>query len=366
MSQEKQYPLVSIITVNYNGVRYLKTLYDSLKEITYPAVELIMVDNASSDDSVKFVQQYYREVKIIQKSANLMFARANNEGIKVASGEYICLLNNDVKVDPHFIEPIIEIFEKNPSVAACQPKVLDMNQPDKFEYAGASGGFIDKYGYPFMRGRLFFTLEHDNGQYDSTLEVFWSTGACFFSKKSILDRTGLLDDNFIMHMEEIDLCWRMHLHNLKIYCVPASQVWHQGGGTLPAADPRKLYWNYRNNIFLLVKNLCFINLIRILSIRLILDMVSFLREILVGRWKNGGAILKAYWWNISHCPLLARKRSEIQKQRLKTDKEIFKLIYSGCVVWEYFIRGRRKFTELKRINLLISDKFIGKEEKIGL
>ncbi len=357
MNLIKDKPLVSIITVNYNGIKYLKTLYESLQNITYSPVELIFVDNASNDGSVEFVKRNYPEVKIIQNSRNYMFAKGNNEGIKIAAGEIICLLNNDVKVDSQFIEPIINSFQRNPEIAACQPKVLDLNNSDKFEYAGAAGGFIDKYGFPFMRGRIFFTLERDSGQYDSNLEIFWSSGACFFIRKSVLDYIGMLDEDFIMHMEEIDLCWRMRLQNWKIFCIPSSKVWHYGGGTLSTDNPQKIYWNFRNNIFLLVKNLSFINLIRILCIRLLLDEIAFVRELVRGEWKSAWSIIRAYLWVLKHIRLLVYKRSQNQNNRLSTDKDIFRLVYSGSVVWEYFIRGKRKFSELRRIKLL-SDEII--------
>jgi len=345
-------PLVSIITVNYNGKAYLKDLYDSLNTQTYQPVELILVDNASSDESVAFVRKHFKAVKIIENPENYMFARGNNVGIAAAQGDIICLLNNDVKVAPDFLEIIVSEFLKNPEMAACQPKVLDLNRPDYFEYAGAAGGFIDKYGYPFMRGRIFFSLEKDQGQYDQSVEIFWSTGACFFMKKSILSEIGSLDEDFKMHMEEIDLCWRMHLRNYKIFCISAARVWHKGGGTLSSENPRKIYWNFRNNIFLLAKNLEMLNLARIFAIRFFLDGLAFFREMIQGKIDSALAILKGYVWLFLHIPRIFRKRSSVQKLRTVPDKKIFKLIYPGSVVWEYFIRGRRQYNALKKVKEL--------------
>lgn len=356
MLSEIQNPLVSIVTVNYNGRDYLKILYDSLAKISYSPVELIMVDNASIDDSVDFVRKTYPHVKILQNTENLMFARGNNEGIKIASGEIICLLNNDVKVDPHFIEPIISAFNQYPEMAACQPKVLDLNKPNIFEYAGASGGFIDRYGYPFMRGRLFFSLEEDYGQYDNEIEIFWSTGASFFLRRSILDEIGNLDEDFVIHMEEIDLCWRIRLTGKKIFCIPNSKVWHRGGGTLSAEDPIKVYWNFRNNIFLLGKNLSVFNLIRILLIRLFLDLGALFFELLRGKIQNGFAILKAYIWIIFHFLKILKKRKGTQRLRKISDKEIFRLVYPGNIAIEYFILGRKSFAQLKNVKFLFSAK----------
>jgi GT2 family glycosyltransferase len=351
--KEKYLPLVSIITVNFNGKDYLQELYQSLSNQTYRPVEFICVDNASSDDSIKFIRENYPDVKIIQNPDNYMFARGNNIGIEATQGEIVCLLNNDVKVAPDFIEKIIAAFEANPEMAACQPKVLDMNAPDYFEYAGASGGFIDKYGYPFMRGRIFFTLEKDRGQYDDAIEIFWSTGACFFIRKSVIVELGSLDEDFKMHMEEIDLCWRMHNAQHKIYCVPSAKVWHKGGGTLSSDSPRKIYWNFRNNIFLLAKNLEMLNFIKIFIIRIGLDGIALIRELLQGKFNCAASILKGYGWILLNLGLLIRKRSSVQKLRTVNDKYTFKLIYPGSIVWEYFVKGRHKFTELKKTARII-------------
>ncbi|MBN2366523.1 MAG: glycosyltransferase family 2 protein [Calditrichaeota bacterium] len=345
-------PLVSLITVNYNGRQYLPLLLESLKKLTYSPVEFILVDNASSDDSVDFVRRNYPHVKVIQNPENFMFARGNNEGIRAARGEIICLINNDVKADPDFLRILVDQFMKKPEMAAAQPKVLDLNDEDRFEYAGAAGGFIDRYGYPFMRGRLFFTLEKDTGQYNELSEIFWATGACFLIRKSVLEKIGLLDEDFRMHMEEIDLCWRMHLIGFRLFCVPAARVWHKGGGTLSSENPRKVYWNFRNNIFLLVKNLHLLNLIRIIPVRLLLDSVAFAREIISGNLPNALSIGKAYFWILSHPKIVLGKRRKVQNQRQLKDDKIFKLIYPGSIVWEYFVRGRKRFSDLKRINAL--------------
>ncbi len=356
MSEVSQNPLVSIITVNYNGRDYLELLYNSLAKISYSPVELILVDNASVDESVEFVRKNFPQVKILQNTENYMFARGNNEGIKIAKGKIICLLNNDVVVDSNFLEPIIQAFQSRPEMVACQPKVLDLNNPKKFEYAGAAGGYIDRYGYPFMRGRLFFDLEEDLSQYDTDIEIFWSTGACFFVRKNILERVGILDENFTMHMEEIDLCWRIHFSGKKIYCIPQSKVWHKGGGTLSVDNPQKTYWNFRNNIFLLAKNLSMVNLARIILQRLFMDFSALLFELIKGKIKKSWSILRAYTWLISHIPLLIRSRKKVQRLRNVNDRDIFRLVYPGSITWEYFIRGRKNVLQLKRINHLFSVK----------
>lgn len=349
-------PLVSLITVNWNGVGYLDGLFLTLRNISYSNVEIILVDNASTDESVAFTRDNFPEVKIVQNEQNYMFARGNNEGIRVARGEIICLINNDVTVDPGFIEPAVEAFRRHPRLGVCQPKVLDMNRPDYFEYAGAAGGFLDRYGFPFMRGRLFFDLEEDRGQYDTNTAVFWASGSCLFIRRTALNETGTLDEDFILHMEEIDLCWRMHLLGWQVGCVADSRIWHKGGGTLSAENPRKMYWNYRNNIFLLVKNLTRVILIRILVARFFMDAAALLGELLKGKPASAVSIIRAYTWVLLHLRLLWRKRKQIQQLRRVSDTDVFKLVYPGSIVWEYFIRRRRNFSKLKRINLLRMDR----------
>lgn len=349
---DRSNPLVSLITVNWNGLEYLKMLFSSLRKVSYRPIEIILVDNASTDESVAFTREHFPEVKIVQNDKNYMYARGNNEGIKIARGKILCLINNDVKVDPGFLEPVVQTFLADEAVVACQPKLLDLNSPEQFEYAGAAGGFIDRYGYPFLRGRLFFTIEEDRGQYDSDTNLFWASGACLFLRKVTLEEIGLLDEDFILHMEEIDLCWRIHLAGKQIRYVSASRVWHKGGGTMSADDPRKVYWNYRNNIFLLVKNLSGVNLIKVVCARFFLDFLAFTGEIARGKLRSAISILKAYIWVLLHVPLLWQKRRMVQRQRIAADRQVFRFIYPGSIVWEYFVRGRKKFSQLKRKDFL--------------
>lgn len=348
-----QWPLVSVVTLNFNGRRFLKGLFDSLRACTYPHLEILMVDNCSDDDSVAFVRENYPEVRIIENAENYMYSGGNNEGIRHARGKYICVLNNDVEVDPGFIEPVIEVLENDPEVGAAQSKLLGLQQRHMLEYAGACGGFIDWLGYPFLRGRVFFTTEEDQGQYDEPVEIFWASGACLFLRREAIEECGLLDEDFVMHQEEIDLCWRLHLRNWKIVCVPASRVWHYVGGTLDQQSPRKTYWNFRNNMFLLIKNLSLPGLLLRLPLRLPLDMVAMGVEFLKGHFTNGLAILKAYGWLLSHPGLILRKRREVQRLRRAPDREALRLMYPGSIVVEYFLLGRRKFSQLRRISRIL-------------
>lgn len=346
MNSGQNRPLVSIITLNYNGRRFLKALFDSLQTCSYPNLEIIMVDNASTDESVAFVRANYPGVKILQNERNYLYAGGNNRGLAMASGEYIGVINNDVEVHPGFIEPVVEAFEKYPRVMAIQPKIRSLQQRDCFEYAGSCGGYIDCLGYPFVRGRILFTIEKDIGQYDAPAGLFWASGACFFLRKSVLSQVGYFDEDFGLHMEEIDLCWRIRLAGGEILCLPQSHIWHHVGGTLDQENPRKVFWNFRNNLFLLIKNLSLPCLLPRLLLRLPLDFLALLVELLKGHYRSALAILKAYAWAGSHLPLMLRKRREVQRKRSVSDRQIFKYVYPGSIVFEYFLLGRKTFSNL--------------------
>jgi len=339
-------PLVSILIVNYNGLRFLQTMLDSLRNCTYSNLEIIFIDNCSTDNSIEFVKKNYPEVKIVENPENYMFARGNNEGIKIANGEIICLLNNDVEVDPGFIEPIIEVFEAHANIGACQSKMLEMTDRSHLEYTGACGGYIDWAGYPFLRGRIMDRTEPDDGQYDEPAPLFWGSGACLFVRKEALEGSGLLDEEFELHMEEIDLCWRLRLAEWGIYSIPASKIWHHGGGTLNYNHPVKIYYNFRNNIFMLAKNLSTKSLIIRLPIRLALDAIAFVRSLLVMQFSMAFAILRAYGWLLSHIGLIFQKRKQVQRQRRAPDKKILDLMYPGSIVFEFFLLGKKRFSDL--------------------
>lgn len=349
MAYREEGPLVSVVTLNYNGKRFLKGLFDSLRECTYPNLEIIMVDNCSHDDSVQFVKAHYPEVKVHQNDQNYLYAGGNNRGLALANGEYICVLNNDVLVDPGFIEPMVEAFEANARMMAGQPKILAMQNRHQFEYAGSAGGFIDWLGYPFVRGRILLSIEEDNGQYDTPVKLFWASGACLFLRKEVMDTVGNFDEDFGLHMEEIDLCWRIHLAEGEIYSIPQSVIQHHVGGTLEQENPRKVYWNFRNNMFLLIKNLSLPNLLIRLPIRIPLDALAFVVELLKRHFRSAFSILKAYGWLLLHIPLMLRKRAAVQAVRKASDKAVFACVYPGSIVFEYFLIGRKKFSDLAKV-----------------
>ncbi len=339
-------PLFSIIVVNYNGLSFLKGCFDSLLGTTYPSVEILMVDNGSTDGSVPFVERNYPQVKLIKSPTNLSYSGGNNLGIRHASGDYIVLLNNDTEVTPGWLEPLAEEFASDRTIAACQPKILMMTDRSSFEYSGAAGGYMDWFGYPFLRGRIFDVIEQDHGQYQNQVDLFWTSGAAMAIRKSVLDEIGLLDEDFVLHMEEIDLCWRMHLMGYRLRARPDAVIYHFGGGTLGRDQVAKLYYNIRNSIFMLLKNVSARRLFWVLPIRSLLDLAFLFKSLFTLDVKRAAAVPAAYAWLLIHLRLILKKRREIQRRRTVSDMAIDPLLYPGSLVVAYFIGRKRTFTEL--------------------
>jgi GT2 family glycosyltransferase len=304
----------------------------------YPNLEIILADNASTDGSAHWVAETFPSVKIVRHPENWAFCRGNNAALPHATGDFILLLNNDVEVPPGWLTPLIEAMD-DPNVAAVQPKLLQYDQRDHFEYAGGSGGFLDRFGYPFTRGRLFFTMEKDEGQYDDARDVFWATGAALLLRRSALNEVGLLDERFVMHMEEIDLCWRLWRHGYRVRVEPASKVYHIGGGSLPQGNPRKVYYNFRNSLLMLYKNLSPARWRTLLPQRAALDSLALLRALGSGKGEEARAILQAY--RDAH-----RLRDVYQDMRPTSAERSVLPPYRGSIVLDYFLRGRRRFWEL--------------------
>lgn len=286
---------IAVVILNWNGKYFLEKFLPSVTNNSNDFTEIIVADNASTDDSINFIKNNYPTVKLIINKKNYGFAKGYNEALKHVNSEYVVLLNSDIEVTPHWIEPVIELMDADKSIAACQPKIKDYNNQKYFEYAGAAGGFIDYLGYPFCRGRIFNHLEEDKGQYDDVTEIFWASGACMFVRMEYYNQVGGLDNHFFAHMEEIDLCWRLKNLGYKIMFTPHSTVYHVGGGTLNKIKPQKTYLNFRNNLFLLHKNLPKQNRTWILFKRLVLDGVAGVKLLLEGKPNHTLAIIKAHF-----------------------------------------------------------------------
>jgi GT2 family glycosyltransferase len=330
---------VAVVILNWNGREFLQKFLPSVLANSQDVAEIIIADNASTDSSIEFLQANYPQIRIINNSSNGGFARGYNEALAKVDADYFVLLNSDIEVTKNWIEPIIELMENDMSVAACQPKLRSYHEKEKFEYAGAAGGFIDEYGYPFCRGRIFHHIETDNGQYDDAIEIFWATGACMFVRAELYKQFGGLDEDFFAHMEEIDFCWRLKNGGYKIMYCPDSVVYHVGGGTLPKKSSHKTYLNFRNNISLLYKNLPSHLVFRVFVTRFLLDGVAALKFLIDGGFADFYAVLRAHIYFYRHFVSIRRKRKLLKQSMVHG-------IYKGNLVKEYYLNKKTLFTQL--------------------
>ena len=332
---------VAIVILNWNGRSMLERFLPSVTACSGGA-EVVVADNGSTDDSVAFLSQRYPQLRLIQLDRNYGFAEGYNRALAEVEADYYVLLNSDVECTPGWIEPVVAMMERESGVAVAQPKLLMYDQKDTFEYAGGAGGFIDKYGYPFCRGRLFSTLEKDRGQYDDECDIFWATGACMFVRASVWHELGGLDGDFFAHMEEIDFCWRTHLAGYRVRYCPQSTVYHVGGGTLPKSSPFKTELNFRNNLSMLYKNLPDGRRGWVLAMRVWLDRVAALKFLLEGHKGEYQAVRKAHRQYRQWKPALRTKRARNGHHPVSG-------VYQGLLLLEYYLLGRKTFTALKRI-----------------
>jgi GT2 family glycosyltransferase len=329
----------AVVILNWNGKKFLEKFLPGVILHSSDKADIIIADNDSSDDSLEYLEKNHPAIRTIKLGKNHGFAGGYNLALKDIRAEYYILLNSDIEVTENWIGPVIEMMEKDPSVAACQPKIRSYKDPDRFEYAGAAGGFIDKYGYPFCQGRLFQSLEKDEGQYDEPREVFWATGACMFVRADLFNKLGGFDEDFFAHMEEIDFCWRAKNQGYKIMYCPGSTIFHIGGGTLPKNNSRKTYLNIRNNIIMLFKNLEPERLSRVLAARIILDYIAAFKFLIDGGFKDMIAVLQAhfYFW---------RNLSRLRKKREKIPHLKVSQIYWGNVVLQHYLYRKKSFLRL--------------------
>ncbi len=339
----------AIVILNYNGRGYLEKFLPSVLGTTYPHFEVIVADNGSTDDSLDFLSEKYPDLRCIDLGQNYGFAEGYNQALQRVEAPYYLLLNSDVKVEPGWLDPLMELMERDPSVGACQPKILAYDEPNRFEYAGAAGGWLDNLGYPFCRGRIFADTEPDEGQYDELQEVFWATGAAFLVRSKLFHDLGGFDGEYFAHSEEIDLCWRIKRAGYKIMARPRSVVYHVGGGTLNYNTPRKAYLNFRNSLYTLVKNEERGRLLWILPARLLLDGLAGALFLMQGKISHIGAILRAHWSFFPNLKRTLRKRRQIRELVQKvsiSNKPNYAGRYPGSIVWQYYAMGKRRFKNL--------------------
>ncbi len=325
---------IAVIILNWNGETLLQEFLPKVIATTDNDIaDIIVVDNGSSDNSVALLDQEFPQVQLIKFSENYGFAEGYNRAIELTQYKYTVLLNSDVATADGWLVPLYDYMEQHPEVGACQPKLLSYKEPEMFEYAGASGGFIDKNGYPYCRGRLFATVEKDNHQYDDVISVFWATGAALMVRSSLYLSVGGLDKDFFAHMEEIDLCWRILLTGNDIKVIPQSVVYHLGGGSLPASNPRKTYLNFRNNLLLLHKNLPDSTRSRKLFIRRLYDTIAWAKFILTLDFKNANAVLKAHN-DFRHMRRAYTSHPDVDLLDTRTDTH-------RNIIHDYYMRGRK-------------------------
>jgi GT2 family glycosyltransferase len=331
---------LAIVILNYNGASFLAKFLPAL--IRHSAgYRLVVADNASTDNSLALLRADFPEVEILPLDQNWGFAGGYNQALKQIDARYYLLLNSDVEVTAGWIEPLLALLEQNRNVAACQPKIKSYHQPDHFEYAGAAGGYLDWLAYPFCRGRLFDTLEKDQGQYNDARPIFWATGACMLIRSDIYWQLGGFDADFFAHMEEIDLCWRIHGIGKEVWVVPASEVYHVGGGTLAKENPRKTYLNFRNGLWMLIKN-SGSSLAYKLPLRLFLDWAASLQLLLQGKPAAAKAVWQSHVNTLKSVENLHRKRREIKKKQYRKVA-----LYPKLLIIDYFFRRRKFFSQLE-------------------
>lgn len=335
----------AVVILNWNGRALLEEFLPSVVKYTsHPDVEIIVADNGSTDTSMEFVASQFPEVTPILLPENYGFAEGYNRALAQVDAEYFVLLNSDVEVTDHWLEPMIAHLDDNKDIVAAQPKVLAQRNKRYFEYAGASGGFLDKYGYPFCRGRIFQTIEEDKGQYDEPTDILWATGACLLIRAKDFAEAGGLDGSFFAHMEEIDLCWRLNCRGKRIVCLPSSIVYHVGAATLKKESPRKTFLNFRNNLIMLYKNLPQDKLRQIMITRLILDYIAAFQFTISGKYANAREVIRA------HKEFYQNRKQYRQARQINLQKRVggeIESLYGGSILAAYYLKRLRFFYKLQ-------------------
>jgi GT2 family glycosyltransferase len=337
------HPKCAIVILNWNGKKYLEQFLPSVVASDYPNFEIIVADNGSTDDSIIFLEKNYPSIRIIRFTENSGFAKGYNDALKQVASDYYALLNSDVEVVPGWLQPLVHLLESDPSIATAQSKLLDYNKKNFFEYAGGAGGWIDRFGYPFTKGRIFNVCEENNGQYDDVSPIFWASGAAMFIRSDIFHKVKGFDEYFFAHQEEIDLCWRIQLEGYRISSCPQSVVYHVGGGTLPKGNTKKTYLNFRNNLIMLAKNMTWSQKWWKIPFRIFLDLVSATKGLLTGEPGYFIAIIGAHL-SFAKWVILKQHKSVFPQKR---NKKLLG-VYRHNLVWQYFVRKKKFFSELMK------------------
>ncbi|HRH64790.1 MAG TPA: glycosyltransferase family 2 protein [Bacteroidia bacterium] len=335
---------IAVVILNWNGRFFLESFLPDVVRFSENEADVIVADNASGDDSVAWLEKNLPSVGIIRLKKNLGYTGGYNEALKAVGHEFYVLLNSDVRVTDGWLKPLLELMDQHPDCAACQPKICSLAHPDEFEYAGAGGGYIDRYGYPFCRGRIFHSLEKDSGQFNDSLEVFWASGACMFIRSAVFHALNGFDNNFFAHMEEIDLCWRIHREGKQVWYCGTSAVYHVGGGTLPKNNPRKTYLNFRNNLLMLYKNLPADLFLKVIIARTIFDSAAAILFLI----RNGKADFKAVFEAHRDFHKMKKLYQSARTNTHNTHNQYFNLIYWKSIVLSFYLFRSSKFTDLNK------------------
>ena len=335
---------VAVVILNYNGAAMLGRFLPSVIKYS-PGVEIVVADNASTDDSVALLAAGFPSVRVVQLDRNYGFADGYNKALTQIDAEYYLLLNSDVEVTEGWLAPMLSFMENNPKAVACQPKILAYNNKTHFEYAGAAGGFIDRYGYPYCRGRLFDTIEEDKGQYDGVCRIFWATGAAMMVRSAAFHGAGGFDGRFFAHMEEVDLCWRMLARGGEIYAVPAGMVYHVGGATLNKSNPRKTFLNFRNNLLMLYKNLPHCELRGVMRTRAVLDYVAAFKFLATGAWGDFKAVVRA---RREYKRMRGEYKSVREQNLALAVVPVIKERAAFSLLWQYYMKRKKNFSQLNK------------------
>ncbi|MAJ44345.1 MAG: hypothetical protein CMF96_06325 [Candidatus Marinimicrobia bacterium] len=345
ISKQENLLKISIIIPHFNGENIILNCLESLQKTTYKNKEIIVVDNGSTDKSIFKIERQFPEVKIIKSKNNRGYAGGCNLGSENAEGELLIFLNNDTIHNVNWIEPLLIKIESDPKISSVQPKILNAIKKNNFDYAGGSGGYLDKYGFPFARGRIFDFVEEDLGQYDDPSEIFWASGTAFITKKKIFHKVGGFDETLFAHFEEIDYHWKCKLAGYKVWVNPKSVIYHIGGATLSYQSPTKKYLNHRNSLILMLTNTSKFQLIKYTLPRLFFEKVSFIKEFFSGNFSNSFAQIRAVFWILFNLSFIFRKRKSIKNLYPIYDTNYF---YKNSIVWDYFFKNKHKFTDLKK------------------
>jgi len=339
-------PFISIIIPHWNGLDVLYECLDSIKQSSFSSKEIIVVDNASTDGSQEWIKDKHSDIVLVENDQNYGYAGGCNRGVNIARGEWLLFLNNDTVQETDWLDHLAKAVEGKDDVSAVQPKIRNYYERKLFDYAGGAGGHLDLFCYPFAKGRIFLEQEEDEGQYDKSSDIFWASGTAIMVRKDSFIKAGRFDETYFAHQEEIDLCWRLQLMNTRVLFEPESIVYHKNAVSLPMHSFRKYYFNHRNSFFMMLTNYNLPLTLYLLPVRFALEWVTIVYAFVKWDLKHVGAVLKSFYWLLTHPHTILKKRRFVKKLRRKNDREMLKQFYRGSIVFAYYIRGIKKFTDL--------------------